>query len=55
MFLIKDFYEKNSDPDMIGIKCNDFDKTKAHKLHNEGLNEFVTAFVIHVVLQNVGL
>ena len=47
MFLyvrIDSFYEKNSDPYDIGIKCNNYDKVTAYKLHNEELNKAITPF-----------
>ena len=40
---------------IIAIKCNNCDKNVVKKLQNEGLNESITPFVLHVVLQRVVL
>ena len=48
-------YDKNTEPDMIGIKCNNCDKTTALNLHNEQLNKVITNFILHVLIHHVGL
>ena len=53
MFEIRIRYEKNSDTYAIGNKCNNCDKVRGHKLHNEKLNEDINTFVLHVVIQHV--
>ena len=56
MFLIRLWYDDNStETDIIVNKCNNCDKTTAHMLNNEELNEIVTNFVRNVVLYFVVL
>ena len=55
MFLISIIYDQNNKPDIVGIKCNNHDKTTVYKFKNEELNEVITPLYIHVLLQNFGL
>ena len=51
MFSIQLCYEKNNaEPDIIGIKCNNYNKTASCEFYNGELNEFIAPFVIHVVI-----
>ena len=49
------FIDKNSDSDIIGNKCNNYDKNTGFKWYNKELNELITIFLIRGVIQNVGL
>ena len=56
IFSISIWYEEEStETNMIGIKCNNFIKTTSHICSNEELNEFVTPFILIIVLQRVSL
>ena len=49
------YEEESTENNMIGIKCNNFIKTTSHICSNEELNEFVTPFILIIVLQRVSL
>ena len=55
MFSISIWNDENFNADKICIKYNNYNRTVIYRLQNEELNIVSTTFVLHVVLQHVGL
>ena len=55
MFSIRIWDDNNNATYTISIKLNNFDKNVAYKLKDKELNEAITTFILHFVLQHVGL
>ena len=55
IFLVRVWNTEQFHVDLIGIKYNNYDRPVTHQLQNEELNNGINIFILHMVLQNVGL